>query len=326
MSKSISRRAMLAGAAILLMGHGSAPAQTNTYPTRTIKIVVPLPPGSGPDVLARMLADKLSVKFSQPVIVENRPGGSANIGAQAVANAAPDGYTLLLTPAGPLVFNEYLFANLGFDPHAFAPVSFVTNSTFVLVGRADLPFSTIPELIAYAKANPDKLNFANGGRASAQELMVEMIKEKAGIRMVSIPYPGVNVAMTDILGGRIDLLLLDLANVQAHIQSGKLKAIGVTSEKRLPDLPNTPAIAETLPGFSATVKGFIVAPPKTPADVTKTLSEAITEVLRLPDVTSKLNVMAMPPIGTSPEETTKIIADERVHWHNVIEAAQMKPE
>jgi tripartite-type tricarboxylate transporter receptor subunit TctC len=322
----ISRRLLLAGVAATTITSAPATSQTADYPNRPIKIVVPLPPGAGPDVVARMLAEKLSVKFGQPVIVENRPGGSLNLGAQIVAKAKPDGYTLLVTPPAPLVYNQYLFANIGFDPAAFEPVSLLSKSTFVLVARADLPVATLPELAAYASAHPDKLTIANGGRGSSMELIAEMLKGRAGIKLVNVPYPGNNLSFTDLIGGRVDLAFTDLGNARAQLDSGALKSLGVASQSRLPELPNTPAIAETFPGFAANVNGFMVAPPKTPAEITKKLSDAVVEALRSPDIVAKMNAIGIPPIGTTPSEAAKVLTEETALWRRVIEIAGMRPE
>ena len=218
------------------------------YPSRTIKLVVPLPPGPTADILPRILADKLAARWGQPVIIENRPGAANNIGAELVAKAEPDGYTLLATPPGPLVISQSFYPKLGFDPGAFVPVSIFAAQPFVLLVNPKVPASTLQELIAFAKANPGKINFASGGTGSSPHLTGEMLRIAADIRIVYVPYPGLGPAMTDLLAGRADMMIDNLGNALPHIRSGKLKALGVASETRIPELPDVPAIAEVFPG------------------------------------------------------------------------------
>jgi tripartite-type tricarboxylate transporter receptor subunit TctC len=317
-----ARMIILAIAAVVSMT-GASFGQSG-YPNHTIKIVVPLPPGSGPDIVARVLAEKLQAKWGQPVIVENRPGGGFNIGAQAVAAASPDGYTLLLSP--PLVSNAKVFANLSYDPAAFEAVSIPVKLQSILVAKADLPVSDLKQLVALTKANPGKLNFATTGRGSSLELSAEMLQREADIKFSFVPYPGVNQAIPDILGGRIDLLLLDYGNLSAHLTSGKIKALGVSGPQRLPELPDVPSIAETYPGYDATTWFAVVAPPKTPAAITTALSEAIAVALQTPEIVSRLKGYAMRSVGTSPAETAAFLISETKRWGDVIDAAGIKPE
>ncbi len=202
------------------------------YPTRTIKIVVPLPPGPVADVLPRMLAEKLSARWGQPIIIENRPGASLNLGAEAVAKAVPDGYTLLATPPNPLAINQSFFPKLAFDPSAFVPVSIFASLPYVLVVNQKIPVSTLQELIAYAKANPNKINFASSGPGSAPHLTGEMLNLAGAMRTVHVPYTGLGPAMTDLLAGHVDMLVDNLGNALPRVREGKLKALGVGSEAR----------------------------------------------------------------------------------------------
>ena len=228
---ALARSARIA-IALLTAAPVAASAQTE-YPNRTIKFVVPIPPGPVADVLPRMLAEKLAARWGQVVIVENRPGAASNIGAEAVAKAQPDGYTLLATPPNPLVINQSFFPKLAFDPEAFVPVTVFAALPYVLVVNPKVPFSTLQELIAFARQNPDKINFASAGTGSAPHLTGEMLKLAASIRMVHVPYTGLGPAMTDLLAGHVDLMIDNLGNALPLVRAGKVKALGVASETRI---------------------------------------------------------------------------------------------
>jgi tripartite-type tricarboxylate transporter receptor subunit TctC len=315
----------IATAALLTLTPGAALAQAD-YPNRTIRIVVPLPPPGGPDTVARLVADKLAAKWGQTVIVENRPGGGLNIGAQAVANANPDGYTLLVTPPGPLVTHQQLFAKLGFAPGAFVPVSILVKFPFVLAARAGLPVSTLAELVTFAKANPEKLNIAHSGRGGPPHLMAEMLQARAGIRLVHVPYTGLGQAQTDLLAGQVDMLFHDTGNTMPHVKTGKVKVLGVTGETRLAEFPDVPAIAEAYPGFLAISWFAVVAPPKTSPEIAEKLSRAIGEAMQSPDVVNRLAAFSMTPVGTSPAEAATFVREETERWRNVIISAGITPQ
>ena len=231
-------------AALLVTVAPAACLAQAAYPSRTVKIVVPLPPGPVADVLPRMLAEKLSVRWGQPVIIENRPGAALNIGAEAVAKAEPDGYTLLATPPNPLVINQSFLSKLAFDPEAFVPVSIFAALPYVLVVSPKLPVATLQEFVAFAKANPGKLNFASAGTGSGPHLTGEMLRLAASIQTVHVPYAGLGPAMTDLLAGHVDVMVDNLGNALPLIRAGKVKALGVASESRIAELPDVPAIAE----------------------------------------------------------------------------------
>lgn len=296
------------------------------YPTRTIKIVVPLPPGPVADVLPRMLAEKLSARWGQPIIIENRPGASLNLGAEAVAKAVPDGYTLLATPPNPLAINQSFFPKLAFDPSAFVPVSIFASLPYVLVVNQKIPVSTLQELIAYAKANPNKINFASSGPGSAPHLTGEMLNLAGAMRTVHVPYTGLGPAMTDLLAGHVDMLVDNLGNALPRVREGKLKALGVGSEARVAELPDVPAIAEVFPGFRAMTWFAIVAPPKTPPDIATKISQAVAETLRLPDVAKRFRDLSITPVGSSPAEAAAFLKEETERWRKVIVASGVKPD
>jgi tripartite-type tricarboxylate transporter receptor subunit TctC len=322
-SLSLLLRVIVAG--VLATAWTGTPAQ-NDYPTRTIRIIVPLPPGPFADALPRIIAVKLSARWGHAVIVENRPGASQNLGAEVVAKAEPDGHTLLATPSGPLVTSQHLFPKLGFDPAAFVPVTVTTTMPYMLVANPRVPAATVKELIALAKTHPQKITYASPGTGSPPHLTAEMLRSAAGIRMVHVPYKGQGPAMNDLLGGHVDLLVDNLANTLPHIRDGKLKALGVASEERIPELPGVPALAETYPGVVNTAWYAIVAPPKTPPEIAAKLSTAVAETLKLADVMNRLRDFAATPVGNSPAEAAAFFKQESERWRRVIAANGIKLE
>ena len=261
--KRIARILLAAALAISLAAHAQ------DYPNKPVKIIVPTPPGGGPDVLARVVADKLWEKWGQAVIVENRGGAAGNIGMEVASKAAPDGYMLVFTPQPALVINKSLYTRLGYDPDAFEPISVVTAVPMVLVVHPKVAVQTVQQLIAYAKANPDRLNYASGGSGSTPHLAGELFKSRTGVRIVHVPYKGNAPAVGDLLGGQVDMMMLDLGSVLPHARAGKLRALAVLTEKRNPALPDVPAMSEVLPGFVVSPWWGMVAPPKTPAAITE---------------------------------------------------------
>src|SRR5262245_40753946 len=201
---------------------------------RAIRIVVPLAPGGTSDLLPRMIGEKLTLRWGQPVIVENKPGGALHLGTEAVARSEPDGYTLLLAPQGPLVLSPSLYRKLGYDPAAFVPVTIIVRLPYVLVANPKVPAASVPELIAFAKANPDKLSFGSAGVGSAQHLAVEWLKTLGGVRMTHVPYRGAAPAMTDLLAGHVELMVDNAGNVLSHIREGRLKALAIGAAPRIP--------------------------------------------------------------------------------------------
>lgn len=321
-SKRLSRVVLVAAALAAAMT--TATSAQNGYPNRTIKIVVPLPPGPVADVLPRIIGEKLATKWGQPVVIENRPGAVQNLGAEAVAKAEPDGYTLLATPPGPLVVSQHFFPKLGFDPTAFVPVTVMVKVPAVIVVNPKVPVSTVQELIAYSKANPNTVTYGSPGAGSTPQLAMEKLTAAAGIRLVHVPYQGLAPAMNDLLAGHIDVMIDNLGNVMQHIKDGRLKLIAATTEARIPELPDVPTVSETLPGVTHSDWFAVVAPPKTPSEIATKLSEAIAEVLKSPDVAKRLDEFYLTPIGSSPAETAALIKQESERWRQVIAAAGIK--
>lgn len=308
---------------LALVGVGSAAAQTG-FPNHTVKIVVPSPPGPTLDSLPRMIASHLNKRWGVPVIVENIPGAAQNLGAEAVALAAPDGYTILAAPKGPLVISQFAYTKLGFDPTAFMPVSIFATQPTILVASANAPFSTLPELISYAKAHPGKVNYGSPGTGSSLQLMVEMLAADAGIRLVHIPYKGLGPAEADLVAGHIDVMFDNLGSALPFIRDGKCKALAVTSKAPLAELPGVPPIATTYPGFVFAEWFALVAPPKTPTAIVNKFSQAVSETLQLPDVAKRFREVSVTPVGSTPLEAGALFDQERAVWSKAVKQLGVK--
>jgi tripartite-type tricarboxylate transporter receptor subunit TctC len=299
----------------------AAPAHAQDYPGKPIKIVVPYTPGGGmADRMARLVADKLQTKWGQSIFVENRAGAAANIGAEYVAKATPDGYTLLYMELGPLAVNKVLFAKLAYDPDAFVPVSVMVTSPNVLAVHPKVPAQSLQQFIAYAKANPDRLNYASNGSGGAPHLTAELFKSMAGVKMVHVPYKGVPLALTDLLAGQVDVLFVGLATVIQQARAGKLRILAVGSQKRQSVVPDVPALSEVLPGFVSGGSFGMVAPPKTPAAIANKLSAGIAEMLKQPDVAKLLADLSLNAVGDTPAEMAVFLKQESERWGGLIRA------
>jgi len=320
-----SIRLLLVAVATICASASVAAAQDG-YPSRSIRMIVPLSAGGSADVIPRIVAEKLSQRFGQTVVVENRPGATGGVGAEAAFKAAPDGYTVLATTPPVLVINESLYRKIAYDPRAFVPVAIVSALSNVLVVSNKAPFKTLAGLIAHAKAHPDTLNYASPGIGASQHLAMEWLKTLAGIRLTHVPYNGTGPALNDVIAGHVDLMFAGTASTLPLIAGGRVRAIGVDSEKRIVELPDVPAVAETFPGYVVTSWNAVVAPPKTDARIAATLSTAIAQVVRLPDVDKRLRSLSAIPIGSSPAEAAARIAQERERWRKIIAAAGIKPQ
>ena len=281
---SNTTRVLLAGAALATTLMSTASAQAD-YPTRPVSVVVPQATGGANDTIARIVAAKLSEVLGQQFVVENRPGAGGNIGTAATAKAKPDGYTLLLTTNSTQVINPWLYKTTGFDPiKDFTPVGLVASAGYVLVVNSAFPANNVNELIAQAKANPGKINYASAGNGTLNHLIVEMFKQKVGIDMLHVPYKGAAAAATDVAGGQVPVSVQSAPSSLSLLASGKIKALAVTNEKRIAALPNTPSISETIPGFGSTPWYGILAPAGTPAAIVDKLNAAIKTALADKDV------------------------------------------
>jgi tripartite-type tricarboxylate transporter receptor subunit TctC len=294
------------------------PAAAQTYPSKPIQIIVPFVPGGGTDLLARVVADKLRDKFGQPVTVENRSGAAGNIGADAVFKAAPDGHTLLFTQPAPLVVNKALYGKLTFEPEQFVPIALVSIQDIMLAVNPKVPASSLPELIAYAWANPGRLNFGSSGAGSAPHLAAELFGSMAGVKMVHVPYKGSGESQAATLAGHVDLTVFAFSTALRHTKAGKLRAIAVGGARRNPQAPDVPSISEVLPGYSAASWTAFVAPPNTPAPVAQTLASAISEIVKMPDVQKRLVDAGDEPADMTPAQMTAFLREERQRWGTLI--------
>jgi tripartite-type tricarboxylate transporter receptor subunit TctC len=290
------------------------------YPTKNITIIVPLAPGGGTDLLARVIATKLRDKFGRPVTVENRSGAAGNIGAEAVFKAPPDGHTLLFTQPAPLVVNEALYRKLTFQPEEFVPVALVSLQDIMLAVNPAVPAKSLRELIDYAKANPGKLNFGSSGAGSAPHLAAELFSSMAGVKMVHVPYKGSGESMAATLGGQVDLTFFAFSSALRHVQAGKLRAIAVGAPKRNAQLPDVPSISEALPGYAATSWTAMVAPPHTPAPLALKLSQAVRDIVQAADVQKRLTDAGDQSFDMTPGEMTAFLREERERWGSLIKA------
>ena len=301
-------------------------ARTASYPTRPMTIVVPVPPGGALDILARLIGQWLSQHLGQPVVVENRPGGGTNIGVEVVARAAPDGYTLLLIP-GSVTANATLYETLNFDfIRDIVPIAMISTLPLVMVTGLAVPAATVPEFIAYAKANPGRLAMASGGTGSPSHIAGELFKMTAGLDIVHVPYHGGAPALTDLMGGEIQVYFSPLPEVLALIKAGKVRPLAVSTAKRAAALPDVPTVGETLPGFEASTWQGIGAPKNTPADIVITLNKEINAGLADPKTAERIADLGGAPTPMSPEEFKSFIVAEIEKWAKVIRAAHIKVE
>jgi tripartite-type tricarboxylate transporter receptor subunit TctC len=294
-------------------------AHAQAWPAKQpIKFVIPYPPGGASDVTARVLAQKLTESLKQAVVVENKPGANGIIALESVARSAPDGYTILMANLGPNAINAVVYEKLPYDAvKDFTPITLTSIVPQILVVSPALPIKTVPELIAYMKANPGKLTFASAGNGASNHLSGELFNGMAGIKMRHVPYKGDTPAMTDVISGQVDVMFPTAIAAMPHVKSGKLRAIGATSSKRIPSLPDLPTVAEAVPGFEAVSWGGVMAPAGTPAEVVKTLNAEINRILKLPDVSAKLESLGAEIVGSSPEEFATYLRNEIAKWGKV---------
>ena len=299
-------------------------AKAQEWPQRPVRIIVPFPAGGSADLVPRAVAEKLSQQWGQPVIVDNRPGAAGNIGADAVFKADADGYTLLSGPPPPLVINRLLYPSLSYDPTQFVPITVIAAIPNVLLVHPKLGVSSVEELIAFAKANPGKLNYASQGSGSTSHLTAELFKAMAGgLEITHVPYKGTAPALADLLAGQVDMMCDNLGVSLPLVKAGRLRALAVASAKRSPALPGVPALAETLPGFEAVAWFGIVAPPKTPPAIAEKVSAGVRDALKAPEVLKRLQDLSAAPMGLTPQETAAFMKEETERWGRVIRAARV---
>ncbi len=294
------------------------------YPTHVVKIVLPVLPGSTTDILARLVAQRLTQKWGKPVIVENMPGAAMNIGSEYVARATPDGYTLLLTPPSPLAINQLLYHNLKYDPAGFVPIVMLTKIPNVLDVRPNFPANNVQGLIAYAKANPGKLTFASQGIGSTAHLSGSELEVLAGIKMVHVPYHGAQPALNDVMAGNVDMFFDTLATSIPLYRAGKVKLLGVASPERVSAIPDVPTIAEQgVPGFRSITWFAIAGPPGLPASLADKINRDTAAILREPDIVARLRAIELEPVGGTRAEAVKFIGEETQLWGRVIKQSHI---
>jgi tripartite-type tricarboxylate transporter receptor subunit TctC len=321
----MNRRSFLiaSGAAAML----PVAARAQAWPSRNITLVVPFPPGGTNDIFARAIADKLGAALGVPVIIDNRGGAGGTIGSTAVARAAPDGYTLMTGHIGTLGVNPSLYPNLGYDPlTSFDYVAALGLVPNLLVVHPSMPFKTVQDLIDYARANPNKLNYATAGTGSAADIAMAAFNVAAKTQMVPVPYRGTAPAVTDLLAGQLQLTITGATAVLQHVQAGTLRALGVTTLQRIRVAPEIPAIAETLPAFEASQWYGIVTPVHTPVPILSRLEQEIRRIMHAPDVLARLEAEGVELWEITPEEFRAYVAKEIPRWKAVVAAAKVNTQ
>jgi tripartite-type tricarboxylate transporter receptor subunit TctC len=317
--------AALTGAVVAVLALSALPSRADNYPSRDITLIVPSPPGGGTDTQARILAPALGKILGRTIVIENRPGASGNIGAQAVAKAPADGYTLLAMISSHVI-NQFVLKHVPYNLEKdFAMISRTVTVPGVLVGNPKLPAKNLKELLAYLKANPGKVAFGSAGVGSLSQLIVELFEQQTGVKMLHVPYRGTRPALNDTLSGQVSLDVPDLTIALGAINSGKLRAYGVTSDKRSSTAPDIPTLAEQgVTGFNAVQWFGLCAPAGTPPAVIAKLHDAVVKALDDPDVKARYEKLAMTPSpSTSPAAYAKFVHDEGIRWGKVVKAAHI---
>ncbi len=316
-------------AAILVATTLASLAQTQpapSFPMKPIRLIVPFQAGGGNDLLARIISQKFQEKWGQPVVVDNRPGAGGNVGADMVAKAAPDGYTLLLG-TNTLTMNPFIFAKIPFDTQRdLAPVAMIATTPFYVVVNNDLPVKTMPELIAYAKANPGKLSYASTGIGTPHHLGTELFKSMTGTYMVHIPYRGSIPAITDVISGQVQVMWATINVALPMVNSGKVRGIAIGETKRIQSLPNVPTIAESVPGYEVSAWYGIFAPAGTPPAIVQQMSAELQEIFQAPETRSRLVPLGYEIWTGGPELLKTTIATDMDKWSKVVKSAGIKPE
>jgi tripartite-type tricarboxylate transporter receptor subunit TctC len=305
----------------------AVPAHAQTWPQKGVRIIVPFPPGGSNDTLCRIVADKLSTEWSQPVIVDNKPGAGGNIGAEIAFKSAGDGYTLLCAPPPPLAINHNLYKALPYDWSKFVPITVLAQVPNVITARKDFPPDSAKALVAYAKANPGKVTYASQGNGSTSHLTAEMFSTMAGIKLVHVPYKGEGPALIDLTAGRVDIFFGNIAAALRFQKAGQAKFFGVTSPARSPVAPDVPTAAEAgYPDLVSVTWFALVAPPGTPDSVVQKVNAGVAAALKLPDVRAKFLDQGAEPQGQSPQASAQFIRDEERRWRAVIKSANVTLE
>lgn len=308
-----------------LLGLGASTVLAQAFPTKPIRMVVTFPPGGAPDILARLFADK--AQFGHNMLVDNKPGAGGNIGADFVAKAPADGYTLVMGTVGTHSINGALYAKMPYDMvKDFTPVAHVASAPNLLVVTNDLPVKTVADLIAYMKANPNKLSFGSPGIGSSVHVSGELFKSMTGTSMTHVPYKGRQFAIPDLVGGQIQLMFDNMPSALPMAKEGKIRAVAQTTLKRSAAAPDVPTVAETVPGFEATTWFAVFAPAGTPPDIVNRINGELQRVFKLPDVVDKLKALGLEPWISTPEELARYQASEMIKWAKVVKESGAKAE
>jgi tripartite-type tricarboxylate transporter receptor subunit TctC len=302
----------------------AATASAQNYPSGPVKIIVPIPAGGVTDVMARVIGRRLQEMWGQSVVVENRPGGNSGVGAQAVERSPADGLTLLVAPDSTFTANPSLFSKLIYDPDGFTPLSVLCRGTPMLMVNSSLPITTVPELIAYAKANPGKISYGSFGIGTYAHLSMEDLKRRTGIDIQHVPYRGAAPALNGLLGNEVSVMLLNMSSVEEHAKSGKVRLIAAATEKRVPTLQDLPTIAETVPGFQTSVWFGLWGPAKMPPELVKKIHADVSKALDLPETKHFFKTNSFERVDLPPQEFGKLIQSDLKHWTALIKAVGVK--
>ncbi len=320
-------KSLLTSALAATLSLASLGASAQEYPNRPLRLVVPFAPGGGADIVARAIAGPLAKRLGQQIVVENRAGAGATLGADSVAKAPADGYSLLYTTPGPQITNPFLMAKMPYDPEKdLVPVSLIAVLPSMLVVPADLPVRNLRELIDYARANPGKVNFSSSGTGATSHLAGELFKQSAGLDIVHVSYRGTGAALVDLLSGQVQMSIDSLAVYKPHIESGKLRALGVSTLERWPQMPEVPPIAEVIPGFDGSPVNYLTVRGGTPTAIIDRLNRELNAVLEAPEVREQLLKNGVLAKGSTPEEMAALIRTESLKWKRVIQVSGAKAE
>jgi len=302
-------------------------ALADVYPSKPVRLILPFPPGGGTDILGRLIGAELGARLGQPVVIDNRGGGGGVIGAEAAARATPDGYTLFVGSSSTHGTNSAVHTALPYDPVAdFTPISMIATVPSLLVGNPGLAAKDLTSLIALAKAKPDTLSIAIGGIGSSLHLAGEQLKMMADVRLLNVPYKGTAPALTDVLGGQVDLMFISVVTGATQVRAGKLRAYGVTSAQRQPSFPDLPAIGEAVPGFESTAWFGVFAPANLPAEITGKLNAAIVAALANPGMREQLKTEGASPAGNSPADFAAFVRDDVKRWAPIVRQSGARPD
>ena len=314
------------GATLVLALAVAGPVAAQGYPAKPIRLVAPSTPGDAPDVIARMVADKLSIALGQQVVVENRPGAGGVVGSEIVAKALPDGYTLIMGNAGSHGINAAVYSKLPYDiQRDFAPVSQIALAPNIFVVNPDIPAKSIPEFVAYAKARPGQLAYASGGNGSSAHMSMELLKSMAGIELIHVPYKGSSPALTDVMAGQVAVMSVNMPPAVPLVKAGKLRALAVTTRTRSPLMPEVPTVAESgLPGYETVAWFGVLAPAGTPKEIVNRLSVEIAKIARSPEMRERLVSLGAEPVGGTPDEFAAVVARDIAKWTALAKSVGIK--